>query len=334
MRTLLFACYKDGGKTEKALDMARRFIASPVHMGELALGWQAMLGVFDFETAATVQDKVLDAASRGEIGAELMPALLLAANGLAEPDDERLFAMHRAWAAQFPDDPGHPATGIGTRGRIRLAYVSGDFFRHPVSYFLLSILSSHDRNRFEIYCYSNTRHPADDLSAAIRQDCDHFIDITQLDNEQLAQRMRNDRIDIAVDLAGHTANGCTAAFAQRLAPVQIAWLGYPNTTGLPAMDYRIVDAHTDEQSESGDFVEAASETRMLMPASFLCYGIQWEVEPAKTPPCEASGHITFASFNNGRKINTEVVDAWSKIHKQVADYRLLLKFTGCMQQVV
>ena len=330
-RTLLFASYKDGGHTVPMLGMARQFSDSPANENELALAWSAWLSVGDFAAAGAIQDKVIKAACGGRISTDLLPAILLASNGLADIDAQTLSKLHNAWAAHLPANPGHPAREAGSHGRIRLAYVSGDFFRHPVSYFLLPVLSSHDHTRFEIFCYCNTRQPADDLSEAIRQQCDHFIDITRLSDAELCQRMRDDGIDIAIDLAGHTANGRATAFALRCAPVQVSWLGYPNTTGLSAMDFRIVDAHTDPEHIREGQVGHYTEALLRMPDSFLCYGIQWDVEPAKSAPCEQSGKITFASFNNGRKINPAVLAAWSNILEQVPNSRLLLKFAGCTQ---
>lgn len=339
VRTLLFACYKDGGHAEKTQTMADLFLAKPAGIGETALAWQAKLAICDYAAARSVQEQVIEAACKGKISADLFPAILLVANGLADHGTDsvhadRLLAMHHAWAASLPTPSSTGADARVVRGRIRLAYVSGDFCRHPVACFLLPVLCTHDRRRFEVFCYSSTRQPADDLTGAIRQNIDHFIDITSMSDDELRRRMHSDDIHIAIDLAGHTANSRTSAFSQRLAPVQISWLGYPNTTGLAAMDFHIVDGCTDPQDEAEATAARYSEELLRMPHAFLCYGIQWDIEPAGTPPCERNGYITFASFNNGRKLNPGVLEAWAAILSAVPDSRLLLKFAGCMQQPV
>ncbi|MDQ6966376.1 MAG: hypothetical protein Q9M23_05590, partial [Mariprofundaceae bacterium] len=298
VRRLLFACYKDGGNISAMLDMARAFAEHPACSDEMVLAWSAWISVFDFAAAEKIQAEVMQAAQQGELSPELLPALLLTANGLPDMHREEIFALHRIWAKAQPRPADLDPSRFKVHGRIRIAYVSGDFCRHPVSYFILPVIASHDRKRFEVFCYCNTRQPADDMTAALRQTADHFIGITGIDDAGLRDHMQRDGIHIAIDLAGHSANSRTAAFAIRLAPVQISWLGYPNTSGLDAMDFHISDRHAEDE-EAGTIY---AEKRLYMPSSFLCYGIIWDVRILERPPCEKRGNITFASFNNGRKL--------------------------------
>jgi len=330
VRRMLFACYKDGGQIHDMLNMARNFTDNPDNPDELALAWSAWLSVLDFAAAESIQEEVMQAAMQGKLSPDLLPALLLAANGLPELDRQELYALHRVWGKAQPSAIDSNPPGFVAGERIRIAYVSGDFCRHPVSYFMLPVIASHDRERFEVFCYSNTRQPADDMTAALHQSGDHFINITGLSDTELRERMQADGIHIAVDLAGHTANSRTSAFALRLAPVQISWLGYANTTGLDTMDFHISDQH----AEDGTAGTVYTEKLLSMPSSFLCYGITWDVDVAEKSPCEHMGQITFASFNNGRKLNRKVIAAWADILQQVDGSRLLLKFSGCAQALL
>jgi predicted O-linked N-acetylglucosamine transferase (SPINDLY family) len=151
---------------------------------------------------------------------------------------------------------------------------------------------------------------------------DHWLVTVGLSDDELAERVRTDGIDILVDLAGHTANSRLRVFARKPAPVQVTWLGYPNTTGLEAIDYRLVDVVTDPVGEADAF---ASETLVRLEGGFLCYGgLKGTPEP-RVPPCVTTGTVTFGSFNNPAKVSAATFDAWATLLGRLPQARLLMK---------
>ena len=250
--------------------------------------------------------------------------LLFALNYCSNLDTKSIFAEHRRWA-QLHADPlfehrGYDNQRDATR-RLRIGYVSPDFRSHSVAFFLEPLLASHDRSQFEVYCYSNVARP-DTTTGRLRELADHWRPIFDRSDQQVANVVREDRIDILVDLAGHGFGHRLLVFARKPAPVQVTWLGYPNTTGMTAMAYRITDAWVDPP---GDSDTQHSETLLRLPHGFLCYQPLPDSPPVSELPSLATGHITFGCFNNSAKISAPVLDAWSEILKAVPGSRLLLK---------
>ena len=221
-----------------------------------------------------------------------------------------------------PDRPwpaGAPVAGSGRR--IRIGYLSPDFRDHAVARFIEPILSHHDRSRFEVFCYANLARP-DQTTERLKGLCDQWRDIYGLRDDQAAGMIVADGIDILVDLAGHTSGNRLPLFARRPASVQLTWIGYPDTTGLPQMDYRITDALADPFGEA-DLLH--SERLLRLPRSFSCYqppGDSPEVGPL---PSDAAGRVTFGSFNNLAKVSPEVIELWSRVLHAVPNSRMLMK---------
>ncbi|MBW2709504.1 MAG: tetratricopeptide repeat protein [Deltaproteobacteria bacterium] len=205
--------------------------------------------------------------------------------------------------------------------RLRIGYVSPDFRQHSVSSFFLPLLMAHDRNQTEIFCYAEVRRP-DDMTARIRGLADHWRATVGWGDDAVARQIYEDRIDILVDLAGHTANSRLRVFARKPAPVQVTWLGYPGTTGMPVMDYRLTDDIADPEGE-GD--KHYSETLVRMADGFLCFSPSDGAPDVSRLPALDSGGVTFGSFNNLPKVNEKVIEVWSRILLQVPGSSLLLK---------
>lgn len=250
--------------------------------------------------------------------------LLFALNYCSRLDTKAIFAEHRRWA-QLHADPLLEHRGYDNERdaakRLRVGYVSPDFRSHSVAFFLEPLLASHDRSQFEVYCYSNVARP-DAITDRLRELADRWRPIFDRSDRQVVNAVREDRIDILVDLAGHGFGHRLLVFARKPAPVQATWLGYPNTTGMMAMDYRVTDAWADPP---GDSDTRHSETLLRLPRGFLCYQPLPDSPPVSELPSRATGRITFGCFNNSAKISAPVLDAWSEILKAVPGSRLLLK---------
>ncbi len=204
--------------------------------------------------------------------------------------------------------------------RLRIGYISPDLREHSISYFLKPLLRLHNHSKFEIFSYANVVHP-DTVTTKLKQLSDHWRDITSSNTTQAVRQIMDDRIDILVDLAGHMVNHRLDILARQAAPIQISWLGYPNTTGLPTIHYRLTDDIADPPGDSDPFY---SEQLIHLP-TFLCYGPPDIDIPIVPSPSLKKGHITFGSFNNPAKITPEIIETWATILHQTPNSRLLLK---------
>ncbi|HYB08545.1 MAG TPA: tetratricopeptide repeat protein [Alphaproteobacteria bacterium] len=250
---------------------------------------------------------------------------LLMASCYREVDPETLIAEHKAWTAAHGSVRGRIerrfARAREPDRRLRIGYLSPDFRGHSVYFFLEPLLAAHDREKVEVFCYSNVKWP-DRFTARLESIVDHWRAIDRMDDAAAAEKIESDRIDILVDLAGHTARNRLPLMAHKPAPVQMSWLGYPATTGLEAIDYRITDAVADPPGETERF---HSETLLRLPRCFLCYSPSPDSPAVTSPPSFQARHITFGSFNNLTKVTKEVTELWSAILANVPGSRLLLK---------
>lgn len=240
-------------------------------------------------------------------------------------DPDELGAAHRAYGDLV--DTLRPA-GVAVRPRkasdpekrLRVALVSPDFRQHSVSFFLEPIFQRRDKSRVELWAYANLRSP-DATTARLKAMTDTWVESANLSDQRLAERMNADAIDIAVDLAGHTLGNNLLAFALRPAPVQVTYCGYPDTTGLREMDYRVVDSLTDPPTPEVN--ARATETLWRLDPCFLCY----RPNPEAPPPRRDAGFPgpVFGSFNASRKINAGLVRLWSRVLHETPGATLVLK---------
>ncbi|MHB1207231.1 MAG: tetratricopeptide repeat protein [Rhodospirillaceae bacterium] len=246
---------------------------------------------------------------------------------LYAPDvsNEEIFAIHKEYGRRYATTT--PATAKPHRNirdpdrRLRVAYLSPDFRAHSVAYFFEALLEKHDRSRFEIALYSDTAR-TDAVTRSMRAAADLWVETGGLSDTAFAQKLVDDRIDILVNLGGHTSGNRLPVCAVKPAPVQIEYLGYPETSGVPAMDYRITDGRADPVGIADPW---STETLVRLPDCFHCY------RPAGTPPDPApaphlaKGYITFASFNVLPKVTDHAIKAWSEILKAIPSARFLIK---------
>jgi protein O-GlcNAc transferase len=186
----------------------------------------------------------------------------------------------------------------------------------------MPLLQPHDRARIEIVCYAEIAHP-DRRTDAFKALADQWHATVGLTDAALASQIRDDAIDLLVDLSGHTANHRLAVFARRPAPIQLSWLGYPCTTGLAAIDYRLTDALADP-APAADALHA--ERLVRLPHGFQVYVPPRPAPEVGPPPAARAGALTFGSFNNLAKLNDDVIALWARILAAVPGSRLLLKF--------
>lgn len=236
---------------------------------------------------------------------------------------EQIAAAHRLFGQLYtrPIVLTPPIAARDPERRLRIGYVSQDLRNHSVAYFIEPILTSHDRSRFEVIAYADVGR-GDAITARLRGLVDGWQDIHGLPDAEVAALIRRDRIDILVDLAGHTGGSRLMVFTHRPAPVQVTYLGYPDTTGLPAMDYRLTDAWADPP---GWTEHLHTERLVRLPQGFLCYRPPDEAPPVSALPAAATGQITFGSFNNLQKLNARVIATWAAILHAVPGSRLLIK---------
>ncbi|PZD73409.1 TPR repeat-containing protein YrrB [Acaryochloris thomasi RCC1774] len=227
---------------------------------------------------------------------------------------------HRRWGAQEQAKVTTlPSYSIDQP--LRIGYLSPDFRQHSVAYFIEPILKHHDREAFQVYCYANVAVPDADTER-IKALGHLWRDVYALTDEQLADLIQEDHIDILIDLAGHTGNNRLPVFARQPAPIQITYLGYPNTTGLTTMNYRITDALADPPGLTEcDY----TETLIRLPQCFLCYQPPPNAPPVNNLPALTTGNLTLGSCNNLAKLSPQVIECWAKILQALPEAQLLMK---------
>jgi predicted O-linked N-acetylglucosamine transferase (SPINDLY family) len=232
----------------------------------------------------------------------------------------------RYWNARFAaalrpsrESPARSTIDRQGGGRLRIGYVSPDFRDHCQTSFTLPLLSNHDHAAFEICCYSSVERP-DEFTRRIAAHADRWRDVRHLDDAALAQLIRSDGIDILVDLTMHMANGRPLAFARKPAAVQVAWLAYPGTTGIDAMDYRLTDPRLDPPGSEQQY----SERSVSLPDTFWCYQPLADETPVNELPALRRGHVTFGCLNNPGKLSDATIHLWCAVLSAVPDARLLV----------
>lgn len=281
-------------------------------------------------SALCEQGKYKEAIENHRLALRLDPAnyrfhsnLLLTLQYSPAIDSAELFAEHcgaaQAYTVTLPGGLGH-ASDCDSERRIRVGYVSSDFRLHSVAFFLEPLLVGHDFRQVEVFCYSGVTRP-DAMTERMQGWAHHWRDIAGLPDEQVAAMVSADGIDILVDLAGYTGGCRLGLFARKPAPVQASWLGYLDTSGLEAMDYRLTDALVDTAGREAFYVESL----VRLPGCFLCYQPLPDAPEVAELPALEKGAVTFGSFNALPKVNDEVVALWAEVLRAVPQSQLFIK---------
>jgi predicted O-linked N-acetylglucosamine transferase (SPINDLY family) len=216
--------------------------------------------------------------------------------------------------------------------RLRIGYISPDFRHHATAVGgTFSLLANHDHREFEVYCYSGVLHP-DAVTERLRGHADAWRETAGLSHQRLADLVREDRIDILVDLTMHMAGSRLPVFARKPAPIQVAWQAYPGTTGVSTIDYRLTDPFLDPPGQHDAFY---TEESVRLPDGFWCYDPLAEDLPVNDLPAMKNGHLTLGCLNNFSKINEGVLALWARVLQAVPASRLLLLAPpGCARERV
>jgi protein O-GlcNAc transferase len=236
-------------------------------------------------------------------------------------DPDRVFADHQRWGVlqkqrRKLDLKPHDRD---PERRLRVGYISPDFRFHPLTRYFEPVLAKHDPTKVEVFCYAEVPFP-DAVTARLEALAHHWRSTCHHADEEVAQRIRADKIDILVDLAGHTANNRLGVLAHKPAPVQATWLGYMNTTGLETVDYRL----TDDVLDPPDQPRRDTEELLRLPLGMCCFAAPADAPDVAPLPALERGHLTFGSLHNLFKINGQVFDLWSKVLQALPTSRLIM----------
>ena len=237
---------------------------------------------------------------------------------------EQLAELHRAYGLVVEAGAKRTSPPTGPRAperRLRIGYVSADFVLHSVAFFLEPLLEHRDRTQLEAYVYCNARR-LDPVSTRLQGLVDGWRDVRALDDDEAAALIRVDEIDVLIDLSGHTNGNRLAVFARKPAPVQVTYLGYPNTTGLSRIDFRITDAEADPP---GSTESLHTERLLRLDTGFLCYRPPSIAPEVSAPPSTLGRAPTFGSFNALNKLSDETLALWARLLRETPEARLLLK---------
>lgn len=250
--------------------------------------------------------------------------LLYSLNFHAGYDARSILEEHRAWNKRHAEPLARLiepfANDRSPERRLRVGYISPDFRSHSVGRFMVPLLESHDHEQLEVYCYSLVRKP-DEYTGSCQASADLWRDVRGFSDDQIALRIRQDKIDILVDLTMHMAENRLLVFARKPAPVQVTYLAYCGTTGLEAIDYRLTDVYLDPADRD---TSCYSEQSIRLPDTYWCYRPMAGAPDVSSLPALRNGFVTFGSLNNFCKVTRPTLVAWCRLLQIVSRSRLIL----------
>ena len=312
----LLACYLDAKRFEHINEHAGSF-GNNAPDDVVFLQYLAYRAVCNWSAADAIEQRVIQLTLKGMVNAAVL--MNFTANPNISP--ELNFRIHRVCGQQVEAGKRPRTSWPRTHSdRLRIAYLSADFYNHSVGKLMLSLVNGHDHHQFELFCYA---HMLDDdgVTDQIRKGCEHFVDITGMSDEQAAQRIFEDEVDILIELGGHTTSSRIGVMAFRPAPVQCSYLGYPVSTGLNRIDFRI-SSHSAESDAGQNWY---SESLLLLPDGFLCRADFPDITRRDRTPAERNRYVTFGSFNDVRKLNPATIALWCRLMRCVEGSRMIIK---------
>ena len=320
--TLLSVAHKECGNLEKAIALCQKVIDTYPQDLRAQVNLAGCLSETGNPKAALdIYDSLSD---KDTTQMAMASNVLFEMNYLPEYSREAVFQRHVAWAMKYENaiavPPKFDDYNRDPQRKLKVGYVSADFCAHPVGFLLRDVLRMHDKEQFEFHCFS-AGLKKDGTTTEIADAVDAFFDVAFETPQELAIRIREARVDVLVDLSGHTGNHRLLAFALRPAPVQATWIGYFNTSGMAEMDYFISDPHTSPPSGGQLF----SEQVLHLPHTRFCFSQPSYASAVASPPMQKNGFVTFGSFNRLPKLSPQVLDAWAQILRSVPMSRIVLK---------
>jgi protein O-GlcNAc transferase len=263
-----------------------------------------------FQEAITLQPKMISAHSN----------LLMVLQYMGELTMERWQNTLKVFSNSLIDYPRFSHEKKLLHQRLRIGYVSADFRMHSCSWFFGALLANHNRTAFEIFCYCNVLNP-DSVTEQLQREAEHWHNIAGLSVDSTAQLIYDHQIDILVDMSGHTSGNSLEVFARKPAPVQVSWLGFPGSTGLAEIDYRLSDSWLTPEGTQEYF----SEKIWNLQRPVHCYAPISNAPPVVPLPANRNGYLTFGSFNNITKLTDETITLWASVLRAIPSSRLVLK---------
>ena len=253
--------------------------------------------------------------------AQVHSSLVHSLNFYPDFDARAIYQQERQWnqihAAPFAKFIRPHINDHDPERRLRIGYVSPDFYAQTGSLIVTPLFESHDHQHFAVYCYASVKRP-DQHTDRLRRSADIWRDVLKLSDEELARQIYSDQIDILIDLSMHMANNRLLVFARKPAPVQVTWLAYPGSTGLDAIDYRLSDPYLDPPETD---LSIYSEQTVRLPNCFWCYNPFSDSLPR---PAQQNGPMCFGSLNHPCKLNDGILSLWSKVLTATTDSRILM----------
>lgn len=324
----LLARYENGQKqwsqALKRLEWLLKQYENRIPMEMLAMIYNLQGHIFrilgDAIAAASASWRAIQYSSGLQQKAENFSNYLFNLNYPACLSDEEVFQEHAKFNTLFKECKPYKHDQFSRHTKIRIGYISPDFRRHVVVYFIYRLLQRYSKRDFTVYCYA--RGIEDGVTVSLKKMVDHWRTVTQLSFEQTAALIYGDEIDILVDFSGHTSHNLLPVLAYKPAPVQISGIGYFNTTGLKTVDYFLSDQYVDPIGQNDDLF---TEKLIRLKHSHFCYTPPDTMPNCQEAPYIKNGFITFGSFNNFTKTTDEILKLWLEILRQVPGSKLLLK---------
>ncbi|HEX4797539.1 MAG TPA: tetratricopeptide repeat protein [Humisphaera sp.] len=311
---------KDAGQFDEAIAQFRAAIALDPNLAEAH---------HNLATALRDAGQIDEALAAAQRAVDLRPDFAAAATGRLymlnlHPayDAAAIFAEHRKWnervARPLVSDIARHDNDRSPDRRLRIGYVSADFRMHPVARLLLPLLAHHDQSAVEVFAYADVNQP-DAMTARVRSHVDVWRDASVLSDEEVARQVREDRIDILIDLGMHTVGNRLLTFARKPAPVQATYLAYCGTTGLETIDYRLTDPYLDPPGMPN---QCYSEASLHLPRTYWIYEEPTAAPTVNPLPALANGYVTFGCFNNYCKVSDRTLETWARLLADCSGSRL------------